>query len=167
MPPAECRGLREPNGSWKIAPILRRCSLSLRSDKVEMSFPLKIISPDVGLYTRRIQRPVVVLPHPLSPTSPRVSCFFISKLMSSTALTSPTFFRKSPQVIGKYILRFLTSSKTLFCGASIISPLYQHNMIYNAGHPQRGVPAMVPYCIFRLFRYTLPEKRRSEAYLSD
>ncbi len=47
-----------------------------------------------------MQRPAVVLPHPLT-TSPSVSCFLISKLISSTALISAILRRNTPRVMGK------------------------------------------------------------------
>src|SRR3990172_7026858 len=43
-----------------------------------------------------MQRPVVVFPHPDSPTSPRVSPRRIEKLTPATAWTQPTVFPKSP-----------------------------------------------------------------------
>src|ERR671914_335591 len=65
-----------------------------------------------------MQRPRVVLPQPLSPTSPRVSPRRISKSTSSTALTCPTVRPKKPCFMGKCILRCLTSSRT-----SLAAPL--------------------------------------------
>ena len=44
-------------------------------------------SPEVGSMSRRMQRPVVLLPLPDSPTSPNISPSSIEKLTSSTALT--------------------------------------------------------------------------------
>ena len=43
------------------------------------SSPLNHTSPDVGSISRRMQRPVVVLPLPDSPTSPKVSPSSIAK----------------------------------------------------------------------------------------
>ena len=58
-----------------------------------------------------MHRPTVVLPEPLSPTKPRVSCLRMEKVMSSTALISAIFFWKTiPEVTGKYIFRFWTST---------------------------------------------------------
>ena len=45
-----------------------------------MSVPLKMICPDVGVSSRVIIRPVVDLPQPDSPTRPRLSPAFRSKL---------------------------------------------------------------------------------------
>src|SRR3990172_9023455 len=58
-----------------------------------------------------MQRPAVVLPQPLSPTSPSVSPRRMLKLTSSTALTWPTTRLRTPRRMGKYILRFFTSNK--------------------------------------------------------
>src|SRR5258708_6883716 len=57
-------------------------------------------------------RPVVVLPQPDSPTRPSVSPLYTSKLMSSTALTAPTWRCSKPAVIGKYFLRPRTRIST-------------------------------------------------------
>ena len=67
----------------------RSASSSLRSI-CAMSTPSYRISPAVGRSSRRMQRPVVVLPQPLSPTSPSVSPRRTVKSMPSTAFTSPT-----------------------------------------------------------------------------
>src|ERR1700680_5067903 len=57
-------------------------------------------------------RPRVVLPQPDSPTSPSVSPLRISKLTSSTALTSATLrWKRMPEVTGKYILTPRTSTR--------------------------------------------------------
>src|SRR4030042_1632294 len=58
---------------------------------------------------------MVVLPQPLSPTSPSVSPFFNVKLTPSTALTSATFRRNSPRVTGKYIFSSWMSRMLPFC----------------------------------------------------
>ena len=49
------------------------------------SAPLNQISPELGSISRRMQRPVVDLPQPDSPTRPRVSPLPMSKLTPSTA----------------------------------------------------------------------------------
>src|SRR6059036_3077007 len=65
-------------------------------------------SPEVGSMSRRIERPVVDLPQPDSPTRPSVSPGRISNDTSSTACTRATSREKRPPRIGKYFLRFLT-----------------------------------------------------------
>src|SRR5262249_52536327 len=59
---------------------------------------------------RRMARPVVVLPQPLSPTSPSTWPRAIAKETPSTALTWPTTRDKSPRLIGKCFSRPWTSS---------------------------------------------------------
>src|SRR5690348_4746503 len=61
-----------------------------------------------------MQRPVVVLPQPLSPTRPKVSPRCTVKSIPSTALTSPTLRLKTiPSVTGKYICNPRTSRSGL------------------------------------------------------
>ena len=89
IPPTVIRGFRLAYGSWKIICIRRRILRSVSPSRRVMSSPSKVIEPAVGLYRRMIVRPVVDLPQPDSPTSPTVSPRRMSKLMSSTARTSP------------------------------------------------------------------------------
>ena len=82
-------GLRDENGSWKIICISRRSPLSCERGSVATlttspSSERKLISPSVGSTTLRMHREVVVFPHPLSPTSPRVSPSLMLKVTSST-----------------------------------------------------------------------------------
>ncbi len=67
-----------------------------------------------------MQREVVVLPQPLSPTRPSVSPSLMKKLTSSTARTLPIVFRKNPFWIGKYLRRFLTSRSGGGCRLRVI-----------------------------------------------
>src|ERR1051326_1791581 len=55
---------------------------------------------------RRIERAVMLLPHPLSPTMPRVAPGIMSKLTPSTAFTVPSS-------CVKYVLRFRTERSGL------------------------------------------------------
>src|SRR5450759_3838108 len=66
------------------------------------SLVLNKISPPVGLRSRTMQFPVVLLPHPLSPTRPTVSMSLTSKSIPSTAFTLPTVCLMNPFSIGKY-----------------------------------------------------------------
>src|SRR5215472_18815726 len=59
-----------------------------------------------------MQRAVVVLPQPLSPTSDSVSPFLRKNVTSSTAFTTPTVFCNRPRRIGKYFLSPFTSRRT-------------------------------------------------------
>src|SRR6266540_2030351 len=74
-----------------------------------------MISPSVGLNARRIVRPAVVLPEPLSPTKPRVSPWRMCRLIPSTAFTVPAPRPRKPCWSGKYFLRFFTSSNVRRC----------------------------------------------------
>src|SRR3989442_2713786 len=67
-------------------------------------------SPDVGSMSRRIERPVVDLPQPDSPTRPSVSPGMISNDTLSTACTRAISRERRPPRIGKYFLRVLTRS---------------------------------------------------------
>src|SRR2546428_1114781 len=89
--------------SWRR----RRCR-SERLSRVVTFWSPNHTSPAVGSMRRRMQRPVVDLPHPDSPTRPSVSPFRMSKDTSSTACTRATSREKRPPRIGKYFLRFLT-----------------------------------------------------------
>src|SRR5438105_2641597 len=60
---------------------------------------------------RMMARPRVVLPQPLSPTSPTVSPAATVRLTSSTALTYARTRLNRPCFTGKWTLRFLTSSR--------------------------------------------------------
>jgi len=51
-----------------------------------ISFPFNKILPAVGFINCKMALPSVVLPQPLSPTSPSVSPFSTLKVTSSTAL---------------------------------------------------------------------------------
>src|SRR5689334_676189 len=78
------------------------------SERVDRSRPSKITRPPVGGSRRRMQRPVVVLPQPDSPTRPSVSPRPISKLTPSTALTTAGRPPKSPPPTSKCFTRFST-----------------------------------------------------------
>src|SRR5665213_558988 len=71
--------------------------------------------PAVGSSSRSIDRPIVVFPHPDSPTTPSVSPRAILNETSFTARISAAFFRESPRCEEKLLLRCETSSN----GASL------------------------------------------------
>src|ERR1700758_435726 len=72
-----------------------------------------------------MQRPVVVLPQPLSPTSPRVSPRPTVKSIPSTAFTSPTLrLMTIPSVTGKCICSPLTSRSGLVSIAATLMTLF-------------------------------------------
>jgi len=73
MSPADMRGFSEENGSWKMICICRRCGRNAVLPNRVMSSPSSLIVPAVGSTNRKTVRATVDLPHPLSPTRPRVS----------------------------------------------------------------------------------------------
>ncbi len=109
--PTGSRGSKEANGSWKTTWIWRRIlRISPESSSVS-SVPSNRTEPDVGLISCRTARPVVVFPHPDSPTRPSVSPGAMEKDTPDTAWTSPTLRRKSPPPrTGKCLNRSVTSS---------------------------------------------------------
>src|SRR5208282_1151641 len=68
----------------------------------------------------RMQREVVVFPHPLSPTSDSVCPRLRKKVTSSTAFTWPTVFCRKPLRMGKYFLSPLTSRSTGLPGPALL-----------------------------------------------
>src|SRR6476646_4578911 len=78
-----------------------------------MFWPSNQISPLVGSISRNRVRPSVVLPQPLSPTSPTHSPSLMAKLTPSTARTQATGFCKMPARTGKCVLRFLISTRLI------------------------------------------------------
>ena len=71
MSPTFLRGFRLAIGSWKIICMSERSILRVsRSSAPEITLPLKVMRPSVGVYRRMMLRPMVVLPEPDSPTSP-------------------------------------------------------------------------------------------------
>ena len=76
-----------------------------------MSCPSTTIVPPVGGSRRRMVRPAVDLPQPLSPTSPSVSPSLRERLMPSTAFTCATVRDRMPRprdFTGKYFFRSVT-----------------------------------------------------------
>ncbi len=109
------RGLSEPNGSWKIIWISLRSGPSSAADigarsTIVSSRVRYSTCPSVGSIARRMQRAVVVLPQPLSPTRPSASPSCTVKLTSSTARTWPVTRRNMPLAIGKNLRSPRTSS---------------------------------------------------------
>ena len=67
---------------------------------------------------------VVVLPHPLWPTKPKLDPKGISNEIPSTAFTVDLFLENKPPETSKYFSRFLTSNKFLLI--FILFPHYKH-----------------------------------------
>src|SRR5687767_10387469 len=118
--PTVIRGLSEAYGSWKMICISFRRARSERLSSVVTFLFSNQISPDVGSMSLRIVRPVVDLPQPDSPTSPRVSPGMTSNDTSSTAWTRATSRESSPPRIGKYFLRFRTLRSGSAMGSSSV-----------------------------------------------
>src|SRR5213593_3000054 len=97
--------------------------------------------PSVGSIRRRMQRPVVVFPQPLSPTSPSTSPAWTSKLTPSTALTCPTVRESSPFLIGKCFFRPSTRSSGSATSASARVHRQRLSGIDRAGGDLVGAPA--------------------------
>ena len=74
------------------------------------SWPSIRTVPASGSVSLRIERPVVDLPQPDSPTSASVSPARKVKEMFSTAWTRPETFPNRPERIGKRVVRFDTSN---------------------------------------------------------
>ena len=78
------RGLSDENGSWKTGWIsLARARRSMPSSRL----PSTSTSPPLGSIRPRIMRASVVLPQPLSPTTPSTLPAGTEKFTSSTAIT--------------------------------------------------------------------------------
>src|SRR6056297_2939274 len=90
--------------------------------------------------------PVVDLPHPDSPTNPKVSFSSSSKLMPSTALRCSTFCLKKPERWGKYFFKFCTFKIVSFL-LIIFSPPHQRvaSILQNACLQHRLQAALFLY----------------------
>ena len=118
------RGLSDEYGSWKMICMSRRRAFISRRDALTTltasaftapSCAIRrlrnTICPAVGSTRRRIARPAVVFPHPLSPTSPSVSRSWMRRSIPSTALTSPRRRRRPFCRTGKCFVSPVTSSR--------------------------------------------------------
>src|SRR5258707_11440849 len=103
----------------------RRSARSAALSSAVTFLPLNHTSPEVGSMSRRMQRPVVDLPQPDSPTSPRVSPASSSKLTPLTACTRSTSREKTPPLMTKFFTRFFTRNS----GSVIASLSLQHLLI--------------------------------------
>ena len=121
MAPAVIRGFSDEYGSWKMICMCRRSSLSSSVESPRISRPRNTIPPPVGSIRRRIERPAVVFPQPLSPTRPSVSLRPSVNEMPSTAFTCATTLRSRPLRTGKCFLRSETfrSGSSRDCAAAL------------------------------------------------
>src|SRR6476469_6636641 len=113
MKPTRLRGFSDAYGSWKIIIISRRNGrISARESRV-MSWPRKTTEPPVGSSSFMMQRAIVDLPQPDSPTTPRVSPSRTANETPSTAFTEATsFWKMIPRVTGKYFFSPSTTSNS-------------------------------------------------------
>src|SRR5438876_4834877 len=113
MKPTRLRGSSEAYGSWKIIIISRRIGRISVRESLVMSRPSKTIRPSVGSSRRMMQRAIVDLPQPDSPTTPSVSPPRTLKLTPSTAFTAAIcLWKMIPRVTGKYFFRSSTTRRS-------------------------------------------------------
>ena len=90
----------------------RRSARSASPPICRTSAPLNQTSPELGSISRRMQRPVVDLPQPNSPTSPSVSPAPMSKLTPSTACTRSISRENTPPFTAKCLRRSRTDRRS-------------------------------------------------------
>ena len=87
-------GFKRVIGSWKIMAMLRpRKSRISLGDRVDKSMPSNRTVPEIRAFSgskRKMARPRVLFPHPLSPTRPTVVPFSFVRSTSVTAWTGPS-----------------------------------------------------------------------------
>ena len=83
----DIRGDSAPNGSWKTTCISRRSGRSPRAESPWQSLPGEANRGPAHACSRSRASPSVVLPEPLSPTTPTVCPSRTVTLTPSTALT--------------------------------------------------------------------------------
>src|ERR1700712_4735860 len=121
--PIVCRGFSEEYGSWKIICISRRIGRMPRTERSVMSRPSNRMRPDVGSMSFVTARPVVDLPQPDSPTSPRVSPSCTTNETPSTAFTGlPVRPIRPADLPGKCLVIPSTSSRGLGVGTAELVP---------------------------------------------
>ena len=109
--PTRILGSSEDCGSWNMSCRSRRLCRSSPRRSLDTSSPSSEIAPEFGFSSATISLPIVVLPHPDSPTRPNVVPAGTAKETSDTALTLPTLrCRIAPEVIGNSFTRLRSSS---------------------------------------------------------
>src|SRR5690606_17863496 len=94
--------------------------------KLVISWSSNRTRPPVGLTSPISANPVVDFPHPLSPTSERVSPRPRVKLTPSTALTDPTWRLSTPARMGKWTSRSSTARRGIVAGCIVMLPAGGH-----------------------------------------
>ena len=97
----------------------RKCN-SLRSSFPQAVYHFNSIDPLVSSSRRRFQLPTVLIPQPDSPTSPKVSLFWIEKEIPSTAFTQATTRRITPPRTEKCFTRSCTRSRSFAVLESVL-----------------------------------------------
>ena len=87
---------------------------------------MNVIEPKLASIRRRMSRPVVVLPHPLSPTSPKVSPGWMANETPSTARIC-RLGESTPLFSGNHLVRPFTSSSGMDEGVSNAINFYPEN----------------------------------------
>ena len=81
------------------------------------------MSPEVGSFKCKIDRPTEVFPQPDSPTRPTVSPGWIEKEISSTALTFPETVLSQPVVFPWQTLKLIVSWRLFLIRSTILKGL--------------------------------------------
>ena len=109
--PTRILGSSEECGSWNMSCRSRRLRRSSPPCSLDMSTPPSVTVPELGRSSATIILPIVVLPHPDSPTRPNVVPAGTEKETSDTAWTAATLrWRIAPEVIGYSFTRLRMSS---------------------------------------------------------
>ena len=116
--PIFMRGFSALHGSWKTICISLRNGRIVFAGKFVISRPSKFICPSEGSVRRKIVRPIVDLPDPLSPTIPNTSP---RRMHKSTPLTAFTKLPDRP--VGNRLVRLVaerTTSVTNFAPGFVV-----------------------------------------------
>ena len=101
-------GFNEEYGSWNTICIRRRNAVSAAPRAASTSTPANVTRPRSGSISRSSARAAVLLPHPLSPTSPNASPAPTRNVTPSTARTVVVTDRGNPRVAVKCLARSRT-----------------------------------------------------------
>src|SRR5690606_33040802 len=132
---------------WNTICICRLNSFNRSGPELVISSPLKWMVPSLGSTILVIQRPNVDFPHPLSPTSPKISPSLISNETPSTALSVCVCFPSKLRFpVGKCLFKFSTFKTTwLMRIASFAERWTPHDdKLQYASLPLHGAPVILP-----------------------
>jgi len=122
LSPIVIAGLSAAWGSWKMICMDRRIGRRSDSFMCVMSTPSNTMRPSDGSTRRRIVRPRVVFPQPLSPTTPKISPGLKENETSSTACTTGGSRTRTRWTAGIFTGKYLTSPSTWRIGSVTGSP---------------------------------------------